>query len=82
MIRFDVESIDTDDLTREFKAENCVSAGMHSKYQRRGNGLHHETKLNSVLRGKLGLISRLSMAGEVLASTIAFVAGESAAWRN
>ena len=68
-IRCDVESVNTDDLTAEFKTENCVyPRACCPKDQYRGNRLQYETECNTVgwalaqlnppLRGKRGLIQR------------------------
>jgi len=68
-IRCDVESVNVDGLTPEFKTENCVyPRACCNKDQYRGNRLVYETEcntvgwalaeLNSVLRGKRGLIQR------------------------
>jgi hypothetical protein len=68
-IRCDVESVNTDELTPEFKQENCVyPRACCPKDQYRGNRLMYETDCNRVgwalaqlnvpLRGKRGLIQR------------------------
>ncbi|KAI9367612.1 hypothetical protein BJX61DRAFT_537917 [Aspergillus egyptiacus] len=68
-IRCDVESVNVDNLSQEFKTENCVyPRACCSKDQYRGNRLVYETEcnavgwalasLNSALRGKRGLIQR------------------------
>lgn len=68
-IRCDVESVNTDELSPEFKAENCVyPRACCPKEQYRGNRLQYETECNTVgwalaqlnppLRGKRGLIQR------------------------
>jgi hypothetical protein len=68
-IRCDVESVNVDTLTQEFKTENCVyPRACCSKEQYRGNRLVYETECNTVgwalaelnpcLRGKRGLIQR------------------------
>ena len=68
-IRCDVESVNTDELTAEFKTENCVyPRACCPKEQYRGNRLQYETECNTVgwalaqlnasLRGKRGLIQR------------------------
>lgn len=68
-IRCDVESIDTTQLTDEFRTENCVyPRACCAKDQYRGNRLQYETECNTVgwalaqlnppLRGKRGLIQR------------------------
>jgi hypothetical protein len=68
-IRCDVESVNVDNLSPEFKTENCVyPRACCSKDQYRGNRLVYETEcntvgwalaeLNPVLRGKRGLIQR------------------------
>ncbi|PHH69723.1 hypothetical protein CDD82_7552 [Ophiocordyceps australis] len=68
-IRCDVESVSTDDLSPEFKQENCVyPRACCPKEQYRGNRLLYETdcnrvgwalaQLNPPLRGKRGLIQR------------------------
>jgi hypothetical protein len=68
-IRCDVESVNQDELSAEFKAENCVyPRACCPKDQYRGNRLQYETECNSVgwalaqlnppLRGKRGLIQR------------------------
>lgn len=68
-IRCDVESVNTDELSAEFKQENCVyPRACCSKEQYRGNRLMYETdcnrvgwalaQLNAPLRGKRGLIQR------------------------
>ncbi|KAL5003606.1 hypothetical protein BDV10DRAFT_198755 [Aspergillus recurvatus] len=68
-IRCDVESVNVDNLSAEFKAENCVyPRACCSKDQYRGNRLVYETEcnavgwalaeLNATLRGKRGLIQR------------------------
>ncbi|EXK25607.1 hypothetical protein FOMG_17736 [Fusarium oxysporum f. sp. melonis 26406] len=68
-IRCDVESVDTDELSPEFKEQNCVypqACGPRDRYQ--GNRLVYETECNDIawalaelnvpLRGKRGLIQR------------------------
>lgn len=68
-IRCDVENVNTDELSAEFKSENCVyPRACCSKEQYRGNRLQYETECNTVgwalaqlnppLRGKRGLIQR------------------------
>ncbi|KAL8763728.1 MAG: hypothetical protein Q9184_000520 [Pyrenodesmia sp. 2 TL-2023] len=68
-IRCDVESVNVDSLTAEFKTENCVyPRACCAKDQYRGNRLAYETECNTVgwalaelnpcLRGKRGLIQR------------------------
>ena len=68
-IRCDVESVNPETLTAEFKTENCVyPRACCLKDQYRGNRLLYETECNSVgwslaelnpcLRGKRGLIQR------------------------
>ncbi|KAH6894160.1 hypothetical protein B0T10DRAFT_240435 [Thelonectria olida] len=68
-IRCDVESVNIDELTPEFKQENCVyPRACCPKDQYRGNRLMYETDCNRVgwalaelnipLRGKRGLIQR------------------------
>jgi hypothetical protein len=68
-IRCDVESVNTDELSQEFKTENCVyPRACGPKDQYRGNRLQYETECNAVgwalaqlnppLRGKRGLIQR------------------------
>ena len=68
-IRCDVESVRTDNLSQEFKAENCVyPRACVPKEQYKGNRLAYETECNQVgwalaelnvcLRGKRGLIQR------------------------
>ncbi|EKD17364.1 ribosomal protein L24E [Drepanopeziza brunnea f. sp. 'multigermtubi' MB_m1] len=68
-IRCDVESVNVDTLTPEFKTENCVyPRACCSKDQYRGNRLIYENECNTVgwalaelnpcLRGKRGLIQR------------------------
>lgn len=68
-IRCDVESVITDELSAEFKTENCVyPRACCPKDQYRGNRLQYETECNTVgwalaqlnpsLRGKRGLIQR------------------------
>ncbi|KAI9850409.1 MAG: hypothetical protein M1824_003361, partial [Vezdaea acicularis] len=68
-IRCDVESVNVDGLSQEFKTENCVyPRACCSKDQYRGNRLNYETECNTVgwaladlnacLRGKRGLIQR------------------------
>ncbi|EEH21683.2 hypothetical protein PABG_03899 [Paracoccidioides brasiliensis Pb03] len=68
-IRCDVENINIENLSQEFKTENCVyPRACCSKDQYRGNRLVYETEcnavgwalaeLNSCLRGKRGLIQR------------------------
>ncbi|KAL2142519.1 hypothetical protein VTI28DRAFT_1076 [Corynascus sepedonium] len=68
-IRCDVESVNQDELSAEFKTENCVyPRACCPKEQYRGNRLQYETECNSVgwalaqlnppLRGKRGLIQR------------------------
>ncbi|KAG5944089.1 hypothetical protein E4U59_007653, partial [Claviceps monticola] len=68
-IRCDVESVSIDDLTPEFKQDNCVyPRACCPKDQYRGNRLMYETdcnrvgwalaQLNPPLRGKRGLIQR------------------------
>ncbi|RHZ63922.1 uncharacterized protein CDV56_109158 [Aspergillus thermomutatus] len=68
-IRCDVESVNVDSLSQEFKTENCVyPRACCSKDQYKGNRLVYETECNAVgwaladlnpaLRGKRGLIQR------------------------
>jgi hypothetical protein len=68
-IRCDVESVNIDELSTEFKQENCVyPRACCPKDQYRGNRLMYETECNRVgwalaqlngpLRGKRGLIQR------------------------
>jgi hypothetical protein len=68
-IRCDVESVNTDSLSQEFKSENCVyPRACVPKDQYKGNRLAYETDCNQVgwaladlnpcLRGKRGLIQR------------------------
>jgi hypothetical protein len=68
-IRCDVESVNTDELSQDFKTENCVyPRACCPKDQYRGNRLMYETDCNRVgwalaqlnlsLRGKRGLIQR------------------------
>lgn len=68
-IRCDVESVNVDTLSQDFKTENCVyPRACCSKDQYRGNRLLYETECNTVgwaladlnpcLRGKRGLIQR------------------------
>jgi hypothetical protein len=68
-IRCDVESIDVNNLTQDFKTENCVyPRACCPKDQYKGNRLHYESECNTVgwalaqlnpcLRGKRGLIQR------------------------
>ncbi|KAH8701731.1 hypothetical protein BGW36DRAFT_104164 [Talaromyces proteolyticus] len=68
-IRCDVESVNVESLSQEFKTENCVyPRACCSKDQYRGNRLVYETECNAVgwalaelnppLRGKRGLIQR------------------------
>ena len=68
-IRCDVESVNTEELSPEFKTENCVyPRACCAKDQYRGNRLQYETECNTVgwalaqlnapLRGKRGLIQR------------------------
>lgn len=68
-IRCDVESVNVDNLSQQFKTENCVyPRACCSKDQYRGNRLVYETECNAVgwalaelnpqLRGKRGLIQR------------------------
>ena len=68
-IRCDVESVNVDSLSLDFKTENCVyPRACCSKDQYRGNRLVYETECNTVgwalaelnpcLRGKRGLIQR------------------------
>ncbi|KAJ5689513.1 hypothetical protein N7462_003905 [Penicillium macrosclerotiorum] len=68
-IRCDVESVNVDTLSQDFKTENCVyPRACCSKDQYRGNRLVYETECNAVgwalaelnpaLRGKRGLIQR------------------------
>ena len=68
-IRCDVESVNTDALSQEFKTENCVyPRACCQKDQYRGNRLNYESECNTVgwglaelnpcLRGKRGLIQR------------------------
>lgn len=69
LIRCDVESVNVDDLPQDFKSENCVyPRACCNKDQYKGNRLQYETEcntvgwalaqLNTVLRGKRGLIQR------------------------
>lgn len=69
IIRCDVEAVNVDTLSQQFKTENCVyPRACCSKDQYRGNRLVYETdcnavgwalaKLNPLLRGKRGLIQR------------------------
>ena len=68
-IRCDVESVNVDSLSQEFKTENCVyPRACCARDQYRGNRLIYETECNTVgwalaelnipLRGKRGLIQR------------------------
>ncbi|MCJ1307964.1 hypothetical protein MMC25_001614 [Agyrium rufum] len=68
-IRCDVESVNVEELTQDFKTENCVyPRACCAKDQYRGNRLVYETECNTVgwalanlnplLRGKRGLIQR------------------------
>ncbi|KAJ5647435.1 hypothetical protein N7490_003807 [Penicillium lividum] len=68
-IRCDVESVAVENLSQDFKAENCVyPRACCNKDQYRGNRLVYETEcnavgwalaeLNAALRGKRGLIQR------------------------
>ena len=68
-IRCDVESVDANALSQEFKSENCVyPRACVPKEQYKGNRLAYETdcnqvgwalaELNTCLRGKRGLIQR------------------------
>ncbi|KAK1758605.1 hypothetical protein QBC47DRAFT_358440 [Echria macrotheca] len=68
-IRCDVESVNQEELSAEFKTENCVyPRACCPKDQYRGNRLQYETECNTVgwalaqlnppLRGKRGLIQR------------------------
>ncbi|KAG9767979.1 hypothetical protein KCU88_g7351, partial [Aureobasidium melanogenum] len=68
-IRCDVESVDSNSLSQEFKSENCVyPRACVPKDQYKGNRLAYETdcnqvgwalaQLNPCLRGKRGLIQR------------------------
>ncbi|ETI23847.1 hypothetical protein G647_05654 [Cladophialophora carrionii CBS 160.54] len=68
-IRCDVESVDANALSQEFKSENCVyPRACVPKEQYKGNRLNYETdcnqvgwalaQLNPCLRGKRGLIQR------------------------
>ena len=68
-IRCDVESVNVDNLSQEFKAANCVyPRACCGKDQYKGNRLHYETECNGVgwalaslnpnLREKRGLIQR------------------------
>ncbi|KAI9676467.1 MAG: hypothetical protein M1817_000624 [Caeruleum heppii] len=68
-IRCDVESVNVDSLSPEFRTENCVyPRACCGKDQYRGNRLNYETECNTVgwalaelnvcLRGKRGLIQR------------------------
>lgn len=68
-IRCDVESVDVNSLSPEFKTENCVyPRACCPKDQYKGNRLHYESECNTVgwalaqlnppLRGKRGLIQR------------------------
>lgn len=68
-IRCDVESVSTDDLSPEFKQDNCVyPRACCPREQYRGNRLQYESECNTVgwslaqlnppLRGKRGLIQR------------------------
>jgi hypothetical protein len=68
-IRCDVESVDVNSLSQEFKTENCVyPRACCPKDQYKGNRLHYESECNTVgwalaqlnppLRGKRGLIQR------------------------
>ena len=69
LIRCDVESVNVDELPQDFKSENCVyPRACCNKDQYKGNRLQYETEcntvgwalaqLNTVLRGKRGLIQR------------------------
>ena len=69
LIRCDVESVNVDELPQDFKTENCVyPRACCNKEQYKGNRLQYETEcntvgwalaqLNTVLRGKRGLIQR------------------------
>ena len=69
IIRCDVESVNVDNLSHDFKTENCVyPRACCAKDQYRGNRLVYETECNTVgwalaelnpsLRGKRGLIQR------------------------
>lgn len=68
-IRCDVESVNTDELSQEFKSANCVyPRACVNKDQYKGNRLHYESECNAVgwalaqlnppLREKRGLIQR------------------------
>lgn len=68
-IRCDVESVNVDDLSQEFRTDNCVyPRACCGKDQYRGNRLQYETECNTVgwalaqlnpsLRSKRGLIQR------------------------
>lgn len=68
-IRCDVESVNIDELTQDFKSANCVyPRACGGKDQYKGNRLHYESEcnavgwalaeLNPVLREKRGLIQR------------------------
>ena len=68
-IRCDVESVNTEELSQEFKSANCVyPRACCSKDQYKGNRLHYESECNAVgwalaqlnppLREKRGLIQR------------------------
>jgi hypothetical protein len=68
-IRCDVESVNVDELSQEFKAANCVyPRACCGKDQYKGNRLHYESECNAVgwalaqlnppLREKRGLIQR------------------------
>jgi hypothetical protein len=68
-IRCDVESVNIDELSQEFKANNCVyPRACCGKDQYKGNRLHYESECNAVgwalaqlnpnLREKRGLIQR------------------------
>ena len=68
-IRCDVESVNTDELSQEFKSANCVyPRACCNKDQYKGNRLHYESECNAVgwalaqlnppLREKRGLIQR------------------------
>lgn len=68
-IRCDVESVNTDELSQEFKSANCVyPRACCNKDQYKGNRLHYESEcnavgwalasLNAALREKRGLIQR------------------------
>jgi hypothetical protein len=68
-IRCDVESVEVNSLSQEFKSENCVyPRACCPKDQYKGNRLHYESECNTVgwalaqlnpcLRGKRGLIQR------------------------